>query len=160
MTKLLLDIFENNGLSDLRSNLEKLRYVYRQPARLGNFSLEHGLLYMKEIFENYIKYVNLWVVTESMRNVIVVAFHANPIGSYHGAFHTFHKIRQRYFWPGMYQYCKRMITAFPVCSLGHRNMWRSAEIFYGFPIYAPVKFLLVNIYAAGPNMISIEILVI
>ena len=47
MTKLLLKIVKNTVLSDLWSNLDKLHSVCRQPARLGNFSLEHGVFYMK-----------------------------------------------------------------------------------------------------------------
>ena len=66
MTNLLLNIVENPGLSDLWSNLDKLHSVYRQMARQGNFYLAHVVLYIKEIFENYIKYVNLQVVPKSM----------------------------------------------------------------------------------------------
>ena len=47
MTELLLKIVKNPVLSDLWSNLDKLHSVCRQPARLGNFSLEHGVFYMK-----------------------------------------------------------------------------------------------------------------
>ena len=55
VTKLLLEIIKNSGLFNLWSNLDKIHSIYRQPARLGNVSLEHCLLYRMEIFKNDIK---------------------------------------------------------------------------------------------------------
>ena len=43
-TNIFLDVVEKLGLSELRSNLNKLNSVYRSPAHLGNFYLEHGVL--------------------------------------------------------------------------------------------------------------------
>ena len=39
MTKLLLDIIKNPGLSNFWSNLDKLHSVYQQPDRLETFPL-------------------------------------------------------------------------------------------------------------------------
>ena len=38
-TNILIGINENNGLSNLLSNLDKLHSIYHQPALLGNFYL-------------------------------------------------------------------------------------------------------------------------
>ena len=127
-TNIFIAIVENTGLSDLRSNLYKLHSLYCQPAHMGTFYLEHGVLHMKEIFENDIKYVNFQVALESLRNVIFATFHANLIGGYHDAFDKFNKISQRYLWPGMYQYCKRIVTDCLGWSLGHRTMRCSVGI--------------------------------
>ena len=116
---------------------------------MGNFNLEHDVFYMRKIFENDIEYANLWLVSESMRNVIFDAFHDNPIVSYHDAFHKFHKIHQRYLWPGMYQYCKRMIAACTGCSLIHHTMLRISDLVYGLHINTPMRLLFVDIYTSG-----------
>ena len=47
MSNLLIEITKNNGLINLRSDLEKLYSVYLQQALLCNFSLEHGVLYKR-----------------------------------------------------------------------------------------------------------------
>ena len=107
---------------------------------------------MKVIFKNDVKYVNLRMELEYIRNVIYLKFYANLLGSHHDAFRTFQKICQRYFWPDMYQYCRSMIKAYPGCSIGHITMRRSVELVYSFPIYAHVRFLFVDIYAAGTDI--------
>ena len=45
-----------------------------------------------------------------------------------------------------------MITAFPGCSLGHRNMGRSADLIYRLPIDAPMQVLFMDIYAPGTDI--------
>ena len=103
ITNLLINIVENPGLSNFRSKLNKLHSVHRQPTRLGNLPLEHGVLYRKEGFKYDIKHVNLRFVSESVHNVIFVTVHANPISGHHDAFSKFRKICQHYLWPGIYQ---------------------------------------------------------
>ena len=93
--------------------------------------------------------MDLRIVPTSMRNIMFVAFHANPIGSHLNAYRTYHRIRQRYFWPGMFQYIKKMCNACPGCSLSNITKNRSADLVYSFPIEAPMKVLFVDIYAAG-----------
>ena len=50
---------------------------------------------MKEIFENYVKYINLRIVPSSLTNLIFVAFHANPIGGHLILYRTYHRILHR-----------------------------------------------------------------
>ena len=57
--KLLLDIAANPGVTKDKEKINPLHYVYQHPARLGNFSVGHGLLCMKEVCEHNIKYINL-----------------------------------------------------------------------------------------------------
>ena len=149
MTNLLLQIVANPGLAEDPANIKQLHSVYRHPARQGHFCVKDGLLYMKEIFQHDIKYVHLRIVPASLQNIIFVAFHANPIGGHLDSFRTFHRIRQRYFWPGMYQYCKRLIKACPGCSLSNITQSRSSDLVYSFPIEAPMRVLFLDVYAAG-----------
>ena len=113
VTRLLLDIVANPALGESQEHIRPLPYIYRQPARQGHFSLEDGMLYMKEIFQDDEKFVKLRIVPSSLYNIIFIAFHANPIGGHLNVYRTYHRIRQRYFWPGMYQYVKRMCKACP-----------------------------------------------
>jgi hypothetical protein len=148
-TKLLLDMIALPSLAESKEHISQLHHVFRQPARSGLFSVKDGILYMKEPFQNDTKFVSLRIVPAALRNIVFVAFHANPIGGHLDAFRTFHRIRQRYFWPGMYLYCKRMIAVCPGCSLSNITQRRSADLVYGFPIDAPINVLFVDIYAAG-----------
>ena len=84
-----------------------------------------------------------------MKNIVFVAFHANPIGGHLNAYRTYHRIRQRYFWPNMFQCIKKMYKACPGCNLSNLTQNRSAYLVYSFPIDAPMRVLFVYIYAAG-----------
>ena len=149
MPNLLLEIVSNPDLGNEQNYIEPLHYIYLQPARQGHLSTKMGIIFMKEIFENDVKYVDLCIVTSSLINIILVAFHANPIGGNLIIYCTYHRIRQRYFWPGVYQYFKRMCKACPGFSLSNITHNRCAELVYIFPIDAPMQVLFVDIYAAG-----------
>jgi hypothetical protein len=104
---------------------------------------------MKEIFPDDVKYVELRIVPSSLYNIIFVAFHANPIGAHLDPYRTHHRIRQRYFWPGMYQYIRKMCRACPSCTLKNITKNRCSDLVYSFPIDAPMRVLFVDIYTAG-----------
>ena len=80
MTNLLLEIVANPDLGDYQKYIQPLHSVYRQPARQKHFSTKDRILFIKEIFENDVKYVDLRIVSSSLTNIIFVAFHANPNG--------------------------------------------------------------------------------
>ena len=149
VTALLLDIVNNPALGQLQEHVKPLPHVYRQPARQGHFSTKEGILYMKEIFQNDERYVSLRIVPASLVNIIFVAFHANPIGGHFNDYRTFHRIRQRYFWPEMFLYIRRMCRACPGCRMSNLTRRRTADLVYSFPIDAPMRVLMVDIYAAG-----------
>ena len=152
MTRTLIELVANPGIAEDRERINSLHYIYRQPARQGSFTVKDGILYMKELFAGEEKFVDLRIVPASLQNIIFVAFHANPIGAHLDTPRTFHRIRQRYFWPGMWQYCKRLIKACPGCSLSKITQTRSSDLVYGFPIDAPMRVLFVDIYSAGADL--------
>ena len=102
----LLESVSNPGVAEDVEKLNTLHSIYRQPARLGSFSVKDGTLQMKDIFEHDTKYLNLRIVPSSLCNVVFIAFRANPIGAHFNSWDTFHRIRERFFWPGLVQYCK------------------------------------------------------
>ena len=104
---------------------------------------------MKEISQNDIKFMEVQIVPASLVNILYMAFHANPIAGHLNPYQTYHRIRQRYFWPGMYQYIKRMCKTCPGCGLSNITKNRYADLVYSFPIDAPMRVLFVDIYAAS-----------
>ena len=119
MTNLLLEIVANLGLSQNKSKIDTLHHVYHHPACQGQFTMRDGILYMKEIFRNDVKFVDLRIVPESLQNINFMAFHAKPIGDHLDTPCTFHCMRQQYFWPGMFNYVKQLVKACPGCSLSN-----------------------------------------
>jgi hypothetical protein len=152
VTNMLLDMVSSPAIAQSQEVVNKLPYIFRQPARQGHFIMRDKILFMREIFQNDDRYIELKIVPESLRNIIFVAFHANPIGGHLNAHRTYHRICQRYFWPGMYQYIKKMCNSCPGCSLANITKNRSADLVYSFPIEAPMKVLFVDIYAAGAEI--------
>ena len=59
VTNLLLDIVANPALGQSQKHIQPLNFIYRQPARQGHFSVRDGILYMKEIFQNDVKFEEL-----------------------------------------------------------------------------------------------------
>ena len=106
---------------------------------------------MKEIFTNGAKFIKLCIVPASLQNIVFIAFHANPIGGHLDPYRTYHRIRQRYYWPGIYTYVKQLCKACLGCSLSNLTKTRSSDLVYGFPIDAPMRVLFVDIYSAGAD---------
>ena len=150
VTNMLLDMVASPAIAQSQEVVNKLPYIYRQPARQGHFVIRDKILFMREIFQNDDRYIELKIVPESLQNIIFVAFHSNPIGGHLNAHRTYRRVRQRYFWPGMYQYLyKEDENSCPGCSLSNITKNRSADLVYSFPIEAPMRLLFVDIYAAG-----------
>ena len=66
MTNTLLEIVTNPGLSMDKKTIDKLHYVYKQPARQGHVTTKDGILYMKELFKNNVNFVDLRIVPKSL----------------------------------------------------------------------------------------------
>ena len=82
-------------------------------------------------------------------NILFVAFHSNPIGGHFNAYRTLHRLRLRFYWPGMYTYIMKMCSVCPGCSLS--NAKRSSELVYGFPCEAPMNVIHIDGYQAGKH---------
>ena len=94
-------------------------------------------------------YTKLRLVPRELRNILFVAFHANPVGGHLNAYPTLHRLHLLYFWPGMWTYVKKMCSACPGCVLWNPTKAKSSELVYNFPIKAPFMVLHVNAYMAG-----------
>jgi hypothetical protein len=82
-------------------------------------------------------------------NILFIAFHTNPIGRHFNTYHTLHRMRLWFYWPGMYKYIKQMCRACPGCNLANPTHSKSAKLVYNFPIEAPMMVLHIDGYSAG-----------
>jgi hypothetical protein len=147
-TSLMLDMLSNPSLI-LKENLEKIHYVYRQPLRSGMIKLHDEMLYIYEHIDFVGNHIKLQIVPSELRNVIFIAFHANPIGSHFDLYHTFHRIRLRYHWPNMYKYTSHFISNCAGCKLSNARLRKSSTIVYNFPIDEPFKIIHADVYSVG-----------
>ena len=104
MTKLLLDIIKNPGLSNFWSNLDKLHSVYQQPDRLETFPLNMASSIWRKYFKmalntwTYGWYLSLFSMLSLSHSMLT------QLASTMAPLAHFKKICQRYFWPGMQGY--------------------------------------------------------
>ncbi len=113
--------------------------------------VEDKLLIYREPISATGSYSRLVIVPHKFFNILFVAFHTNPVGGHLNAYRTLHRLRLRYFWPGMWSYIKRMCTACPGCALPNPIKGKSSELIYYFPIEAPFRVLHVDVYTAGTH---------
>jgi hypothetical protein len=74
-----------------------------------------------------------------------------PLSFNINAYRTLHRIRLRYYWPGMHSYIKHMCNACPGCALANPTKSKSSELVYNFSIEAPFLVLFIDAYSAGKH---------
>ena len=94
----------------------------------------------------------LRIVPRDLRNIVFIAFHANPIGGHFGLNKTVICIRLYFFWPGLSLYCKKLITSYTGCRLANATRFPTNELVYNFPIDAPIYVLHIDGYTVGANI--------
>jgi hypothetical protein len=122
------------------------------PLRQQLLIIEDGMIvYLEPLGEGSSPFCKLRLVPKSLKNIIFVPFHANPIGGHLNHVRTYRNIRLRYFWPEMYKYCKEMCAKCPACALANRTHSQAKELVYGFPISALMMVLHADRYQAGAD---------
>jgi hypothetical protein len=148
-TNLIMRLVKNPGLVS-KDTLSQLHHTLRSPIRQGLIIIEHDMLvYREPLGEGSSSFCKLRLVPESLKQLIFVAFHANPIGGHFNHVRTYRNIRLRYFWPEMYSYVKSMCSKCPACALANRTNQRAKELVYGFPITSPMMVIHADGYQAG-----------
>ena len=105
-----------------QENLNKVNCIYRQPLKQSLFKEENGIILLEETIPSRNCTVSLKVVPKSLRNIIFIAFHSNPMGGHFQLYQTLHRIRLRYHWPKMVQYIKEMINKCPGCHMANASV--------------------------------------
>ena len=132
--------------------LQSVNPVFRSPLRQSLIVLENDMLILREpLGMNSDSYCKLRLVPHSLRNILFICFHTNPIGGHLNAYRTYSRMRMRFMWPGMYKYCTKLCRQCPGCALANRTVRRSAELVYQFPVTAPMLVLHVDGYQAGSH---------
>lgn len=131
------------------TTLKDINYNFHGPLRKSQIHIEDDMLIYHEPVAGYDSYVRLQLVPKELYNLLFVAFHSNPIGGHFNAYRTLHRIRLRFYWPGMYSYITKMCKACPGCTLSNPTRSKSAELVYNFPIEAPFMVLHIDGYMAG-----------
>jgi hypothetical protein len=139
----------NNPSTIKKDNLSKIHYVYRQPLRNNRIKLIDGLLYIQETIDISESFIQLQIFPAPLRNIIFIAFHVNPTGEHFDLYHTFHKIRLRYFWPCMYKYIDYLIKSCAGCNLIKSKIRKSSTLVYSFPIDQRWVVLHTGVYTIG-----------
>jgi len=130
-------------------SLANVNYNYRGQLCQSLIILENDMLFLREPIIGTSLYMRLQLVPSELKNIIFIAFHTNPIGGHLNAYRTFHRLRLRFYWPGMYSYVKRMCQACPGCTLANPTRGKSSELVYNFPIEAPFLVMYFDAYSAG-----------
>jgi hypothetical protein len=131
--------------------LSKVNHNFRGPLRQSLISVEDDMLIFQEPPRGSNSFTRLTMVLRELYNIMFIAFHMNPIGGHLNAYRTLHRLRLRYYWPGMYTYVKRMCHSCPGCALSNPTRGKSSELIYNFPIEAPFLVIHFDAYAAGKH---------
>jgi hypothetical protein len=147
-TQQMLRLLQNPGLL-IKAELDQIHYVYRQPIRSSMIEKLDNLLYIRETIDTSGNYVRLQIVPSELRNLIFIAFHANPIGAHFDTYHTFHRIRLRFHWPNMYRYIDHLCQHCVGCKLSKSRVRKSSSLIYSFPMDEPFKIIHADVYSVG-----------
>lgn len=132
-------------------NRRKLSTNTRFLKKIRDFAIHNGLLYK----HNYSPDGQRWllVVPSSLRREILQCFHDHPTAAHFGLFKTYARIRQRYFWPGMYRTVANYVQSCAPCQLRKRPSSPSSGLLQ--PIEPPRHpFEVVGIDIFGPLPLS------
>ncbi len=102
-------------------------YNYRAALCHSRIIIKDGLLIYCKPISGSALYARLQLVPSKFFNILFIAFHTNPIGGHFNTYHTLHRMRLRFYWPGMYKYTNRMCRACPGCNLANPTNSKSAE---------------------------------
>ena len=130
-------------------NLQQVHFIYRMPIRQSHITYANNRLVLHEPTVDQHKIINLTIVPNDIQRHIFTAFHANPLGGHFSLYHTLHRIRIRFHWPGMYKYIKRMIHSCAACILKNSDTKLSSELLYSFPLDAPMNTIHCDVWQPG-----------
>ncbi len=100
-------------------SLANVNHNYCGPLCRSLIIVENDMLFHHKPIIGTSLFTRLQLVPSELKNIIFIAFHANPIGGHLNAYRTFHRLHLHFYWPGMYSYVKRMWQACPGCALAN-----------------------------------------
>ena len=146
--RLILQMLKNPALIT-PGKIDKLHYALRHPMRQSMIYEEDGIIFIRERVPNKNISFSLRLVPKILRNIIFIAFHANPMGGHFALYQTLHRIRLRFYWPRMVKYIENMISKCTGCKMANATLNRKQNYLYSFPIDAPFRTIHIDIYSLG-----------
>ena len=140
-----------NPLLIATQTLSKVNHNFRGPLRQSLISVKDDMLIFREPLSGSNSFTCLTLVPRELYNIMFIACHTNPIGGHLNAYWTLHRLRLRYYWPGMYVYVKHMCHACPGCALSNPMCGKSSELIYNFPIKTSFLVIHFDAYATGKH---------
>jgi hypothetical protein len=151
--KCIIRFVTNPGtISNKALEASGIDYNYCAALRHSCIVIKDGLVIYREPIAGSALYARLQLVPSKFFNILFIAFHTNPIGRHFNTYHTLHRMRLRFYWPGMYKYINCMCRACPGCNLANPTNFKSAELIYHFPIEVPIMVLHIDGYSAGKQV--------
>ena len=126
-----------------------INFNFRYALRQSHIVLENDILIYHKLIVGSESYARLQLVPFEFYNILFVAFHSKPMGGHFNVYHTLHRLRLHFYWPGIYKFISRMCKACPGCTLSNPTWSESSKLLYSFPIEAPMKVIHIDGYTAG-----------
>ena len=128
----------------VKENLSRLYSSYCGPLRRDLSVLEIGMGITKETIKHKsaYRYICLRIVSCGLRNIIFVAFHANPICGHVSLPKTVSV--SDFASPGLYTYHNKVFSSCVGYKLASATTSSSKELIHGFPIDVPMAILHVD----------------
>jgi hypothetical protein len=109
--------FDSTQIHKQQQKDKIIKQIYEQLSngkQRSTYVLEDGLVY-KVIHRPDQIILKVPYIPNSMINQLLQAYHDNPTSGHLGINKTWHKIRDRYFWPGMYNKIKEYVLSCTKC---------------------------------------------
>ena len=129
--------------------IESVGMGYRQNLKKGLIGLVGNKLMLFKSLVMNTKYVGLIIVPISLRRTLFDHFHASPCGGHMGVYKTLYRLRMRFFWPGMRENIKGMVSRCAHCIAYNAWKTRQSELYFSWPITVPFWVLHVDLWSPG-----------
>ncbi len=143
---ILLTLEEERHLERHRLSNKK----YHEAWEKGQLEHEDGLLFHSgEPRLTQIRQLRRRVVPNSLRHLIITAYHATPLAGHSGIYRTYWRIAARYWWPRMYLDIKEAVSACAHCRLANAVGHESKSILDAISCDTPFDIIAIDIWSPG-----------